>query len=171
MTSRYQRWLLVGLLLATTAYALAEELVLITSYPSPLGVYQYLKVGAGYNLTTPATLQVVKPADDGMLAFRVDDQAEPEDPSPFVITEQGDVRIGTTTPSSFKLQVAGNMGPDASATYDLGSSLLSLRDGYFSGNVTAADPSAASHLVTKNFAETNYKDPPGQWTCRCSTRI
>ena len=36
-------WLIVGLLLATAAYCLAEELTLTTYYPSPRGVYQELR--------------------------------------------------------------------------------------------------------------------------------
>ncbi len=35
---------------------------------------------------------------------------------------EGNVGIGTTNPASFKLQVAGNVGPETDATYDLGSS-------------------------------------------------
>ena len=33
------------------------------------------------------------------------------------------------------------------------------------GNVTASNPTAGSHLVTQSYADANYKDPPGQWTC------
>ncbi|MBI4597495.1 MAG: hypothetical protein HY737_03740, partial [Candidatus Omnitrophica bacterium] len=36
-------WLLIGLLLATTAYVVAEEITLTTYYPSPRGVYQELR--------------------------------------------------------------------------------------------------------------------------------
>ena len=28
-----------------------------------------------------------------------------------------------------------------------------------------ASPTLSSHVVTKSYADTNYKDPPGQWTC------
>ncbi len=38
------------------------------------------------------------------------------------ILSGGNVGIGTTNPASFKLQVAGSVGPNADATYDLGSS-------------------------------------------------
>jgi hypothetical protein len=40
----------------------------------------------------------------------------------FVIDHSGNVGIGTTTTTTFKLQVAGNIGPDADNTYNLGSS-------------------------------------------------
>jgi hypothetical protein len=33
------------------------------------------------------------------------------------------------------------------------------------GNIIAQDPTAANHVVTKGYADANYKDPPGSWTC------
>jgi len=42
----------------------------------------------------------------------------------LTIKSGGNVGIGTTDPSSFKLQVAGNIGPEANGTRDLGSSSL-----------------------------------------------
>ncbi len=47
------------------------------------------------------------------------------------ITDDGtNVGIGTATPSSFKLQVVGHVGPDADDVYDLGSNALRWRDLY-----------------------------------------
>ena len=39
------------------------------------------------------------------------------------IVGAGNVGIGTTNPSTFKLQVAGNVGPETDSTYDLGSAI------------------------------------------------
>ena len=46
----------------------------------------------------------------------------------------GNVGIGTSYPTSFKLQTAGSVGPDASDSYDLGSSTLRWKDLYLSSN-------------------------------------
>ena len=46
------------------------------------------------------------------------------------MTVAGSVGIGTTNPSSFKLQVAGNVGPNANDTYSLGSTALRWSDLY-----------------------------------------
>lgn len=46
----------------------------------------------------------------------------------------GNVGVGTVSPTSFVLQVAGDIGPDADDTYDLGSSSLRFRDLYLGGN-------------------------------------
>ncbi|MHB8831328.1 MAG: tail fiber domain-containing protein [Patescibacteria group bacterium] len=50
----------------------------------------------------------------------------------FVIDGAGRVGIGTSNPSNFKLQIAGNVGPDANLTYDLGSSANRWKDLYVS---------------------------------------
>jgi hypothetical protein len=83
----------------------AEEITLTTYYPSPRGVYYALRVGAGSYPNPTGRLHVVKELDDGDFVLRVDD--EPSDASPFVITETGDVGIGTTTPAA-KLHVVGD---------------------------------------------------------------
>ena len=46
---------------------------------------------------------------------------------------EGSLGVGTATPSSFKLQVAGHIGPNANDTYDLGSDSLRFRDLYLGG--------------------------------------
>ena len=48
----------------------------------------------------------------------------------------GKVGINTNTHSTFTLQVAGHTGPNANATYDLGSSAVKWRDAYLSRNLT-----------------------------------
>ncbi len=61
------------------------------------------------------------------------------------ITSGGNVGIGTATPSSFKLQIAGSLGPDADNQYDLGSATARWRDLYLGPsslniyNTTGAD--------------------------------
>lgn len=50
----------------------------------------------------------------------------------------GNVGIGTSSPSSFKLQVLGNVGPDRDLAYDLGSSALRWNNLYMGGNLTLA---------------------------------
>ena len=44
------RWLVLALLLATTAYALAEDLTLTTYYPSPRGVYAELRTSGNVKI-------------------------------------------------------------------------------------------------------------------------
>ena len=53
------------------------------------------------------------------------------------IFENGNVGIGTTTPSTFKLQVTGNIGTSTDATYDLGSAALRFNNIY--GRVILAE--------------------------------
>ncbi|KKW06506.1 MAG: hypothetical protein UY42_C0032G0001, partial [Parcubacteria group bacterium GW2011_GWA2_49_16] len=61
----------------------------------------------------------------------------------------GNVGIGTTAPSSFILQTAGSIGPNATASYDLGSPTLAWRNiysgtsgisGYIQRNAQALSP-------------------------------
>jgi len=73
------------------------------------------------------------------LSFRVNDETGDSDTTPFVIDASGNVGIGTTNPSTFKLEVAGSVGPSADNTYDLGSSSLRWANIYGTniyGNIT-----------------------------------
>ena len=58
-----ERWLLVLLLLVSGAYALAEQVTMVTYYPSPRGVYDQLRalrtVGIGTASTTPVPNLVI----------------------------------------------------------------------------------------------------------------
>mgnify|MGYP001581704368 CR=1 FL=1 len=109
MRIAWKPWLMVGLLLATAAYCVAEEFTLTTYYPSPRGVYADLRVGGGGPFPAPqGMLQVIKPTatdGDGKVAFRVDDQDD--DLTPFVIDETGNVGIGTASPGQ-PLHVIGD---------------------------------------------------------------
>ena len=84
-----QAWLVVGLLLGTMVYALAEELTLSTLYPSPRGVYRTLRIGSAAVTAPGAQLHIV--AVDNVPAFQI------EDPSGnvfAVITETGRLGLG-----------------------------------------------------------------------------
>ncbi|HEV2339954.1 MAG TPA: hypothetical protein VGT05_04330 [Patescibacteria group bacterium] len=56
----------------------------------------------------------------------------------FVINQNGNVGIGTTNPSSFILQTAGNIGPNVTDTYNLGSSSLEWNNLYVKNLITSA---------------------------------
>lgn len=49
----------------------------------------------------------------------------------FEALTSGNVGIGTTNPSAFKLQVAGSIGPSTDSTYDIGSTGVRWANGYF----------------------------------------
>jgi hypothetical protein len=56
----------------------------------------------------------------------------------LTVTNGGNVGIGTTTPSTFKLEIAGSIGPSVDNTYDLGSSSRRWANVYgtnISGNI------------------------------------
>ena len=98
-------WVVPVLLLGIAAYALAEDLTLTTYYPSPRGVYKELRIGPGTPMPlTKATLHVRNLDLASGLAFRVDDEDDggltfERDQTPFVITNDGNVGIGTLAPA------------------------------------------------------------------------
>jgi len=76
-------------------------------------------------------------------------------PDTTVMTLQGNgnVGIGTTTPSSFMLQVAGNIGPDADNTYDLGSTSLRWKTLHVGpGSVVVHNDATNTLKVTLGFS-------------------
>ncbi len=74
-------------------------------------------------LTSDGDIQFVTGLQSGW-ASRVD---------AMTILTAGNVGIGTTNPASFKLQVAGNVGPNLNNIYNLGSPTLSWNGLYVSG--------------------------------------
>ena len=106
------RWLMIGLLLAVSTYAMAEEITLTTYYPSPRGVYQELRTagdvgigditappGARLHVTQTGATPAVQVTQTGAAdALRIEDQAG--DLTPFVINQAGAVGIGTAVPNA-----------------------------------------------------------------------
>ena len=52
MMARWRNWLVFALLVGTTAYAIAEQIALTTTYPPPKGVYQELRTTSNTYLAT-----------------------------------------------------------------------------------------------------------------------
>ncbi len=66
----------------------------------------------------------------------------------------GSVGIGTSYPNNFKLQVAGDIGPNTDDTYSLGSATYRFKDAYFSGTVDTKPMNLArngGYNLTTNF--------------------
>jgi hypothetical protein len=65
----------------------------------------------------------------------------------------GNVGIGTATPASFKLQVAGHLGPNADGLYDLGAAAVEWRNLYIDG--TAYMDTAYIDAYLYHYGDTN----------------
>lgn len=72
----------------------------------------------------------------------------------FLIDTNGNVGIGVTNPSTFKLEIAGNIGPSADSTYDLGSSLVRFANGYF--DTLYGDGSNLTGVATGSHVRQSY---------------
>ena len=90
-------------------------------------------------------------------AFRVNDDGTDTDSTPFVINSGGSVGIGVSNPSTFKVQVAGSIGPNADDTYDLGSSSYRWRDLYLGPSSlhigTNGNEGTISYNTTSNYLQ------------------
>ena len=65
--------------------------------------------------------------------YASDSRAGAWNPKTVIDSYTGNVGIGVTSPTSFILQTAGNVGPNADSTYDLGSSSLKWNNLYVAG--------------------------------------
>ncbi|MBI2885019.1 MAG: hypothetical protein HYY15_02475 [Candidatus Omnitrophica bacterium] len=101
-------WIAGAAVLGALAYALAEDVTLTTYYPSPRGVYKEVRVGSTEIMPpTTATLHVRNLDPISGLAVRVDDEDDSftfeRDETPFVVTNSGQVGIGTVAPQASAL--------------------------------------------------------------------
>jgi hypothetical protein len=85
----------------------------------------------------------------------------------FLVDKTGNVGIGVTNPSSFQLEVAGNIGPAANDTYNLGSDTRIWNDIYtdricFDGNVDCLTTGAGAvnywQRIAGNLSPVNLND-------------
>ena len=73
----------------------------------------------------------------------------------FILADLGVRRILEADPAGWTT-LWGNVGIDVN---DPQAKL------HVKGNIIADDPIASNHVVTKGYADANYKDPPGKWNC------
>ena len=108
-----KNWLLVLLLLGTTAYVVAEDLTLTTYYPSPRGVYNELRTAGDVaigeiNPPNPVPARLYVAGESGKNAVQIVDRAGPGATTQFVVTDTGNIGIKTPAPPTQPLDVAGN---------------------------------------------------------------
>lgn len=125
-----------------------ESMTITTYYPSPYGSYRQLSVTSpnGANLTgflvdirnddvtggESHGLRIRAGNNSSDLPLQILDRTETTE---FLrVRGDGNVGIGTNNPSTFKLQVLGNVGPNTDNSYDLGSVGVKWRDVYCTRN-------------------------------------
>ncbi len=105
MKTAWREWLVVGVLLATTLYVVAEEISLTTYHPSPKGAYQTLSSTSTSHFATYEGGVGIGIADPGTANLAV---------------MGGNVGIGTTDPK-VKLHIQGAEGTAFSDTVRISS--------------------------------------------------
>ena len=73
----------------------------------------------------------------------------------FTVVDGGNVGIGVAAPSTFKLEIAGNIGPDANNTRSLGSSAVKWANVYGNNFNGAAANITTINSTTGNFTTVN----------------
>ena len=76
--------------------------------------------------------------------------------SDFVVDDEGNVGIGTINPSLFKLQVAGNVGPNADNTYTLGAIGSDWECVYYEGG--SLGTCASDRNLKTNITDLTYNE-------------
>ncbi|MDD2731160.1 MAG: hypothetical protein PHW33_03495, partial [Candidatus Portnoybacteria bacterium] len=85
------------------------------------------------------------------LGFYTGDAATPSAANlRMFVSQAGGVGIGTNSPTAFKLQVAGNVGPSSTNAYDLGSSSYYWRKLY-ANNVSSTAVDALNYVSSTKF--------------------
>ena len=139
MKTAWREWFVVGVLLATTAYVVAEELSLTTCYPSPKGAYQTLSSTSSSHFATYEGGVGIGTADPGTAKLAV---------------MGGNVGIGTTNPGDFRLDVLSANGPIriSRASHGVGG-----MGGILFGGYNANDALTSYAFITSN----STADTPG----------
>ena len=143
MRGSLNTWLILGVLLSTIGYAVAEDITLTTYYPSPRGVYKELQttnnaffatqggsVGVGTN-TPGAMLEVNSTGTPAAPALKITpDPAQTANPlvigttipgKSIVVTPEGNIGVQTTTTGDFD---GGNTGTSMVLKGDIRATLL-----------------------------------------------
>lgn len=125
--------------------------------PDPAAVYAGLQFRVRASASTGALIGLAYGTsfNDGSLFFRI--RTTPSASAEVMrMLANGNVGIGTTNPASFKLQVAGDIGPNANTTHNLGSTALRWGCVWTSDGSTgtcASDERLEDHIEDLDFGE------------------